>query len=51
MGLYQQMKRKLDTALVFEEKNTALIMLEAVFAGIVLQLTWRRPNAKQDLYN
>ena len=39
MGLYQQMKRKLDTALVFEEKNTALIMLEAVFAGIVLQLT------------
>jgi len=39
MGLYQQMKRKLDNTLVFEEKNTALIMLEAVFAGIVLQLT------------
>ncbi|MBQ2651130.1 MAG: MFS transporter, partial [Clostridia bacterium] len=39
MGLYQQMKRKLDGSLAFEEKNTALIMLEAVFAGIVLQLT------------
>ena len=39
MGLYQQMKRKLETQLVFEEKNTLLIMMEAVFAGIVLQLT------------
>lgn len=39
MGLYQQMKKRLDTELAFEEKNTARIMLEAVFAALVLQLT------------
>ncbi len=40
MGIYQQMRRKLETALALEEdKNTALIMMEAIFAGIVLQLT------------
>ncbi len=39
MGLIAQMKRSLRKHTAFEEENTLLLMAEAVFAGIVLQIT------------
>lgn len=39
MGLLNQMRRSAKAHLAFEERNTLMIMAEALFAGIVLQLT------------
>lgn len=39
MGLIAQMKHSLRTHMAFDEENTLLLMAEAVFAGIVLQIT------------
>lgn len=39
MGLLQEMRRSAKAHLAFEEPNTLMIMAEALFAGMVLQLT------------
>ena len=39
MGLYKELRRSLRAHMAFEEPNTLLIMSEALFAGMVLQLT------------
>lgn len=39
MSLFKQMRKSLSVHLAFEDSNTPLIMVEALFAGLVLQLT------------
>ena len=39
MGLFHEMRRSIRSRGIFQDSNTPMIMAEALFAGIVLQLT------------